>query len=154
MATMARSLRLAILVIPAVVGCHGDSELLYPVAGKITLDDQPFTAATTTVLFKPDAARGNTSRVEPVGMVDSNGTYILYSNQRNGSPPGWYKVLVTATSDDQIKRRAGARALRPSPQTLLPAKYGSPDTTPLAIEVVPSSAAGAYDLKLKKTPTR
>jgi len=66
---MARSLRLAILVIPAVVGCHSDSEVLYPVAGKITLDDQPFPPATTPVLFKPDAVRGNTSRVEPSILI-------------------------------------------------------------------------------------
>jgi hypothetical protein len=154
MAMFANSLRFAILVIPAVVGCHGDSELLYPVSGRISLDDESFTAATTAVHFKPDAARGNMSRLEPAGMVDGDGTYTLFTNGRRGSPPGWYKVVVTATSDVQIKQRAGSRPLRPAPQSLLPAKYGMPDSTPLVIEVVPSPTSGAYDLKLRKNPSR
>jgi len=154
MVKMARSLRLAILVVPAAIGCHGGSESLCPVAGKITLDDESFTAATTTVLFKPDAARGNTSRLEPVGKLESDGQYTLFTNGHKGAPPGWYKVIVTATGDELTKRRSGSHPLRPAPQSLLSPKYGSAESTPLAIEVVASPAAGAYDLNLKKNPSR
>jgi hypothetical protein len=119
-----------------------------PVAGKVTLDDRPLSATTTIVLFKPNAAKGNTSSFEPTGTVDAQGNYNLATRGKKGAPPGWYKVTVTATelrSDAATDRH---RHSRPSPRSLLPARYGVAGTTTLEVEVVEKPETGAYDLKL------
>jgi hypothetical protein len=130
-------------------GC-GDSSGVgktLPVTGKITLDDGPLTATNTMVLFKPDSRRGNNSPFEPAGAVDSQGNYTLVTKGKNGAPPGWYKVTVTATEPRGAEEK-GPRNHRPGPKSLLPAKYGQAATTTVAIEVVENPASGAYDVKL------
>jgi hypothetical protein len=130
-------------------GC-GDSSGVgktFAVTGKVTLDDGPMTAPNTIVLFKPDAGRGNTSPFEPAGTVDGQGSYTLVTKGKNGAPPGWYKVIVTANEPRGADEK-GPRNHRPGPRSLLPAKYGQAATTTVAIEVVENPAAGAYDVKL------
>jgi hypothetical protein len=118
-----------------------------PVAGKVTLDEQPVTATSTIILFKPDAERGNASPFEPTGTVDREGNYTLSTKGKKGAPPGWYKVVITATEPRGPDER-GPRNHRPGPRSVLPARYGHPATTTVAIEVVESPTAGAYDVKL------
>jgi hypothetical protein len=133
------------------VGCGDDSEVgrTLPVTGSVTLDGTPLTESSTVILFKPDAARGNTSLFEPAGTVDSQGVYRLTTKGKKGAPPGWYKVVVTA-----IDSRAGRDAShhRPAAKSLVAAAYGQAATTPLAVEVVEDPAFGAYDLKLSASP--
>lgn len=130
-------------------GCADTSGVgkTFPVAGKVTLDDQPVTAASTIVLFKPDPARGNTSPFEPTASVDGQGNYTLSTKGKSGAPPGWYKVVVTATEPRGADEK-GPRNHRPGPRSLLPAVYGQAATTTVAFEVVESPAPGAYDVKL------
>ena len=129
-------------------GCGDDSGVgtTYPVRGTILLNNEPFTASTTVIVFKPNAARGNKTAFEPAGKVDEDGNYTLLTKNRSGAPPGWYKVVVAATGEP----RKGATKHRPSPQSLLPAKYGQAKTTPLEVEVVETPSDGAYDLKLTR----
>jgi hypothetical protein len=119
-----------------------------PVRGTITLDGAPVTAPSTVVLFKPDTAKGNQSPFEPVGTVDGQGRYTLSTRGKKGAPPGWYKVIVSAT-DGRLSPATKDR--HPAPKSLLPAPYGHEKTTPLAVEVVEDPAAAAYDLKLTST---
>jgi hypothetical protein len=147
----ARRLRHAtflLLVSWPTLGCGDDSGVgkTYPVAGKVTLDDEPLTAMSGTVLFKPDASKGNTSSFEPVGNLDEQGNYTLNTKGKKGAPPGWYKVIVTATGE-MLPAKGN---VHPRPKSLVPAKYGQDKTTNLFIEVVDDPAAGAYDLKLTK----
>jgi len=130
-------------------GCFDPSGAVktFPVAGKITLDDKPVTATSTIVLFKPDAGRRNTSPFEPTGTVDGAGNYRLVTKGKNGAPPGWYKVVVTATEPRGAEEK-GPRNHRPGPRSVLPARYGQAATTTVAIEVVEHPAPGAYDVKL------
>jgi hypothetical protein len=129
-------------------GCGDDSGVgtTYPVRGKILLNNEPFTASTTVIVFKPNAARGNKTALEPAGKIDDDGNYTLLTKGRSGAPPGWYKVVVAATGEP----RKGATKHRPAPQSLLPAKYGQAKTTPLEVEVVENPSDGAYDLKLTR----
>ena len=122
---------------------------LFPVAGRITVNGEPLVAPTAMILFKPDAGRGNQSPFEPAGTPDAEGRYTLSTRGKPGAPPGWYKVIVTATTLEADAPQ-GKRAGRPHPKSLAPAKYGQAHTTDLAVEVVESPAPGAYDLKLAR----
>jgi hypothetical protein len=143
----------AVLLNLAAGGCQDKSGVgkTVPVTGKITLDDQPLTADSTVVLFKPDASKGNTSAFEPTGTVDENGTYTLSTKGKAGAPPGWYKVVVTAVAEPpEHPKTPGKPPHRPVARSLVPAKYGQAKTSGLAIEVVENPVPGAYDLKLRK----
>jgi hypothetical protein len=139
---------LVLAVIPA-TGC-GDSSGVgrtYPVAGKVMLDAQPLISESGVVLFHPDQTRGNQSRFEPAGNIDEEGTYALMTKGKEGAPAGWYKIVVTALGD--TPEHAKSPRHRPVARSLVPSKYGSATSSDLAVEVVASPEAGAYDLNLK-----
>ena len=141
-----------LLAVIPLLGC-GDSSgvgVTFPVSGKVTFNNEPLTAKTTMVLFKPDASKGNTSLFEPAGTVDAGGNYKLTTQGKNGAPPGWYQVVVTAREDAAPVHPKGPKQHRPVAKSLLPSKYGQPKTSGLAIEVVEKPDPGAYDLKLSK----
>jgi hypothetical protein len=132
-------------------GC-GDSAGVgktFPVVGRITINEEPLTAKSTVVLFKPDASKGNTSTFESIGTVDENGDYTLLTIGKKGAPPGWYKVVVTATESSPVHPNS-PQGHHPVAQSLVPAKYGQEKTSDLSIEVVENPLPGAYDLKLTK----
>jgi hypothetical protein len=134
-----------------VTGC-GDSSGVgrtYPVAGKATLNNEPLTAQNAVILFKPDKSKWNTSSFEPAGTVDENGNYTLTTKGKQGAPPGWYKVVVTA-SEAPPEHPKTPQHHRPVARSLVPAKYGQDKTSDLSIEVVENPSPGAYDLKLTK----
>jgi hypothetical protein len=139
----------ALFLAMAASGCGDASGVgrTVPVMGKVTLNDVPFTAKTTVILFKPDASKGNTSPFEPVGTVDAEGNYTLTTKGKNGAPPGWYKVVVTAREEAAPVQ---PKTPKQHARSLLPAKYGRAETSGLSIEVVENPAPGAYDLKLSK----
>jgi hypothetical protein len=142
----------ALLVGVPASGC-GDSSGVgrtVPVIGKVTLDNVPLTSKTTIVLFKPDASRGNTSPFEPTGTVDAEGNYKLTTKGKNGAPPGWYKVVVTAREDAEPVHPKTRQPHRPVARSLLSVKYGKAETSGLSLEVVENPAPAAYDLKLSK----
>ncbi len=137
-----------LLLLPA--GCSDSSGVgrTHPVSGQITLDNKPLSATTSIILFKPDADRGNTSPFEPTGTIDAQGNYTLVTSGKKGAPPGWYKVVVTATEPRGGGEYKGPRNHRPTPRSILPARYGQAATSQLAIEVVENPKPGAYDLAL------
>ncbi len=141
-----------VVLLSLAAGCGGGAGVgkTYPVRGTITVNNEPLTAKTTVILFKPDAAKGNTSPFEPAGTVNKAGQYTLSTNGRKGAPPGWYKVAVTATAPPDLDSKAGTRNHHPMPRSLVAAKYGQPKTSDLAVEVVENPAPGAYDLKLAR----
>lgn len=143
--------RTACLVAVLAAGCSGDSGVgvTFPVAGKITIDNEPLTVRGTVVLFQPDASRGNTSPFDAVGTVDETGAYKLATKGKSGAAPGWYKVVVTATSSS-AEHAKSPHGSRPAPKSLLPAKYGLASTSDLSVEVVEEPAPGAYDLRLTR----
>jgi hypothetical protein len=119
----------------------------YPVAGAVTLGGQPLAAETAMILFVPDGSKGNNGRFQPSGSVGSDGRYELYTNGKQGAPPGWYHVVVTAY-DGRPEHPQGPHRRRPVARSLVPAKYGTAETTDLVVEVVPSPAPNAYDFGL------
>lgn len=147
------ALVLAALVAGALASGCGDASGVgrtVPVRGKVTVGDVPLTAKSTVLLFKPDAAKGNTSPFEPTGTVDEKGNYQLTTKGKNGAPPGWYKVVVTAREDAAPVHAKSPKQHRPVARSLLSVKYGTAESSGLSIEVVENPAPGAYDLKLAK----
>jgi hypothetical protein len=146
--TMRRKMAIFPLLTFFLLGC-GDSSGVgktFPVSGRITFKDQPWVAETTMIVLKPDRSKGNKTPFEPLGVVDEQGIYTVTTKGKDGAPPGWYKVLVTAAGDYQEHPKAKNR--HPGPRSLLPAKYGQEKTSDLAVEVVERPAPNAYDLKL------
>ena len=126
-----------------IAGCSGaKTEKLSPVAGKVTVDGAPLT--TGGVTFHPDAAKGNQTPHIPVGTIDAQGNYKLISATKEGAPPGWYKVTVSAQEPIDPKNPYAP------PKHLINPKFNDANTSAIEIEVVASPAAGAYDIKLAK----
>jgi hypothetical protein len=61
---------------------------------------------------------------------------------KEGAPPGWYKVTVTAQEPIDPQNPYAA------PRNLISTKWSDVATSGLEIEVVGNPVAGAYDLKL------
>ena len=138
---------LAALAALALFGCGDDGVgKTHPVGGKVLLDGKAVKVKSGYVMFKPDAQKGNPTKFEPTGQIDPDGSYVLYTQTRRGAPPGWYKVIVTASGDPPGPTKGGKS--RPVAGSLVPAKYGQEKTTPLSVEVVASPGAGAYDLNV------
>src|SRR5262249_21050575 len=128
------------------VGCGkgaGDGGLTL-VAGKVTVDGKPL--GTGAVTFHPDAAKGNTTPHIPVGVLDAEGNYKLVSGTREGAPPGWYKVTVSAQEPADEKNPYAP------PKSIINRKFGDVQTSGLAAQVVENPAPGAYDFKVTKYP--
>jgi hypothetical protein len=131
-------LRVALAALLAcTVGCWGKTEVpVYPVEGKVTVENVPLTSG--IVGFLPDAGKGNTSRVQTWGTLDEKGEYTVSTEGRAGAPLGFYKVIVIVTTPPE------------EPNVPLPhAKYKTVATTDLHIEVTETADKGAYDLHLK-----
>jgi len=134
------------VLIAAVIGCGGGDGgpgHLVPVQGRVMLGDKPLT--TGTVIFRPDASKGNPSQQEPRGQIDADGNYKLLTAQKEGAAPGWYKVGVIATRQPTDPKNPYAL-----PQSLIPTIYNDPERSRLVKEVVEKPGPGAYDLRIGK----
>ena len=125
----------------AVAGCGAGGPPMVPVEGLVTVGGKPLASGTGTVIFHPDAARGNASKEEPRGVLDAEGRYRLRTGARDGASPGWYRVAVTA-----------AKQLDPNnpyfTDWLIPQRYIDPKTSNLSVQVVEAPGPDDYDLKL------
>jgi hypothetical protein len=131
----------SLLALVALAGGCG-SESLVPVKGKVTVDGAPLT--TGSLVFKPDAAKGNASKFDSSSEISADGSYSLFTRQKEGAPPGWYKVGVVAQGPANPADPYSAQ------KSLIAERYNNPDASGLAVEVAASPPAGAYDLKLAK----
>lgn len=128
-----------------VVGCSDSGGVkLLPVAGKVTVDGKPLTTGTGKLSCRP--VKGSATAQQPAADIEEDGTYRLATDGMEGAPPGRYQVLVVDVEPIDPKSRFpyGPR------KTHVNSKYSDPKKSDLHIEVVPSPAPGAYDLKLTK----
>jgi hypothetical protein len=123
-------------------GCGEKEEnlVLVPVAGKVAIDRTPMPSGVVT--FFPDDSKGNKAKKVPSGTIQSDGTYKLQTDQKDGAPVGWYKVTVVPSN----YAAAGAPPVKAPPPYF--SDFQSLAKTPLVIEVKESAPAGAYDIKL------
>jgi hypothetical protein len=127
-------------LVVAAPGCGKADPNLVQVEGNVVVGTKPLT--TGTVIFYPDATKGNDSKDEPRGTIEPNGRYRLQNGVKQGITPGWYKVTVSA-----------AKQLDPNnyyiTDWLIPVRYVDPKSSNLRLEVVAKAAPGAYDIKLE-----
>ena len=134
---------LGALALTSVVGCGGVRRL--PVTGTVTVDGKPINGG--QLVFTPDSAKGNTSRivcVSPVkdGHCDLETNGVTPSESGSGVPLGWYKVHYRVLQESTKKH--------PAPWINVHEKYMSATTTPLQVEVKDNPDPGAYDFKMTK----
>jgi len=131
-------------------GCTSSKVVVpVPVAGVVKVDGKPLDIGWVT--FHPDESRGNLSTHLSFGEIKKDGSYELTTNTKPGAPPGFYKVVVSATNDPIPLKPPITEDGKPwQPRWLTHEKYTRPETTDLKIEVVESPAARAYDLELSK----
>jgi hypothetical protein len=131
-----------VLIGTFVVGCDRSGVgRVVPVKGIVTIDGKPLT--TGSLVFKPDAGKGNQSTFEPAGQIGADGSYELFTGPKEGAPLGWYNIGVVAQELNAADPYA-------APKSLIPAKYADAVSSGVAIEVVENPAAGAYDIRLTK----
>jgi len=136
----------------ATAGC-GDEPDVVPVSGRVTVDGEPLRSRGGVVNFVPDKAKGNTTTLEPAGVLDEDGNFtVYYATKKKGAPTGWYKVQVTAMPPgDQPFSMPGSKGRGPKPpKPLFNWRFTRAADSGLAVEVVRNPAPGAYDLKLTR----
>ncbi len=163
------SLLVAVPVAAAVVGCGDSSGLArrYPVSGTVTYNGKPLQRG--TISFAPADGKGRAA-----GGTITDGRYSLTTHDPDdGALPGKYKVGILAKEADSSKVDLKIKKLRGGPATeaekkamaavypqkvaaraaataknLIPARYSSPETSGLAVEVKEQSNTGV-DFELK-----
>jgi hypothetical protein len=121
------------------LGCTS-SEHLAPVSGKVTIKGEALTLG--TVVFYPDAAKGNTRTGELRGSLNAQGVYEIKTGDRAGAPLGWYKVAVFALKPPSADDKG-------QPEFLADPRYQDPEKSGLAVQVVDNPAADSYDFDLR-----
>lgn len=130
-----------LMVLPG-CGTRSGAGKLVPVIGKVSFEGDALT--TGSLSFRPDGNKGNTSKVEPFGTIGPDGTYKLFTAQKEGAPTGWYKVIVVVDTPSNPKDPYSM------PRSVIHKKYRDPKTTDLSVEVVENAAPGTYDLTVTK----
>jgi hypothetical protein len=135
-----------------ILGCGDDSGLAkrYPVSGTVNYNGKP--VAQGRIDFVP--AKGGEGRAASGDITD--GSYSLTTaTASDGAIPGSYKVTVVAKERPATKAASkfgGAPSqqevvrLNKETKSLVPAKYGDPQTSPLTAEVKAESATMNFEL--------
>jgi hypothetical protein len=132
------------LLLAALVGCSGGHGTA-SVAGTVTYKNQPVDGA--AVIFHPQdgapAARPAQGRTDSAGHFSLT-TYFGPDDQPAGALPGEYKVTVT-----KIDEPTGAFDPHkdPPPKNHLPAKYMTPQKSPLTATIKPGTNRPEFKLE-------
>jgi hypothetical protein len=150
------------LLLAVAVGCSDGWPKLVPVSGKVTLDGKPL--AYKSVYFHPEKGTPGTGAAT---TTKEDGSYTLLAI-RNGAlktlpgvPAGAYRVVISEPMipiepPPAAEGPAGAPPPAVGPpapsrkRPVIPARYNTPETTPLRAEVPP--AGGTIDLLLTSRP--
>jgi hypothetical protein len=139
-----------VLAALALVGCGKSNPFgAVPVSGKVTYRGQPVDQAIVT--FAPE---GDTRPATAITVAD--GSFNLMTLDAEGAMPGRYVALVRKTEipPEPAQGTSMEEALKlnarppPAPKSLLPAKYGDAQRSPLKFEVK-NGADNRFDLMLE-----
>ncbi|MFO0790243.1 MAG: hypothetical protein U0805_12390 [Pirellulales bacterium] len=126
-----------LLLAAAIAGCSGKPDR-GKIAGIVKVDGQP--ASGVQLIFYPVGGTPEFQRVRPMGLSQSDGTFIVNTTGGgDGAPPGQYKVLLSWAAPARGPARDGA----PTPGgDRLQGRYNNPETTPFNVEI----KSGSNDL--------
>jgi hypothetical protein len=149
---------LAALLAAALAGCGG-SDKPVPVTGKVTVNGAPVAGAGVT--FHPQDGKGRPA----TGETDQNGTYHLTTiNPSDGALPGEYRVTLVWDEPQHpyLQLRDGApqkeslradyekwKATHKTQPSPIPAKYGTPGSTPLTQKVPAANGKADFEVPAK-----
>ena len=138
---------LGLLGLIALVGCNRSNPALSPVAGVVTLNNQPIAGA--QVRFLPQA---DTPGHGGVGITEADGSYAVIahrSSNRKGLPPGDYKVVVSRLlMPDGTPPPPGTATINSPVKESVPDPYCKQNDTPLTVTI--GEDAVTFDIPLKK----
>ena len=112
----------ALALLSLAAGCGGSDLEFAEVRGKVLLNGQPLTKG--SVVTSPASGRGS------FGIIQSDGAFELISGREPGALIGTHKVSVVATEGG-----GGEGAEAEQGRSILPARYNSPQTSGLSLEV-------------------
>ena len=146
------SLLLSLALLPCLASCtSGETgppkEVVAPVSGTLTYQGQPL--AYHAITFLPADGRR-----PAIAVTDEQGTFRMTTNEEgDGAPPGHNKVGVAFAgppSDAPPGQEVPIDnpADMPKPKVKIPAKYHSPETSGLTVEV-PEHGLTDYKLELE-----
>ncbi len=126
-------------------GCRPSGEALVPVSGKITYGGGPWPCA--GMLFFTPAQSADAVTVRPGwARFAVDGTFHATSfNEGDGLFPGRYRVAVRCWPPSAASGEAPAQAVSP-----VDAKYGSPETSGLEVEIKPGERSVSVELNVPK----
>jgi hypothetical protein len=132
-------------------GCGKDAPRLVPVAGTVTVAEQPIPAG--SIQFRADVTRGNNSMEVPVGVIQPDGRFELSTGGKKGAPAGWWKVVVHADNFQMIEPPPSpVWPLFPEgwqpPKTLVHERYLNPGTSDVSVEIRADDPSHRYEVKL------
>jgi predicted small lipoprotein YifL len=108
----------------AAAGCGSKGPELYPVSGKVLVNNKP--AEHATVVLHP--VNGSPDLPKPRGTVGPDGSFALTTHSAgDGAPPGEYRVTVELW----LSSGKGDEG----PTSRLPAKYAKPERSGLTASV-------------------
>jgi hypothetical protein len=111
----------------SLASCSGPAAR-YPVQGQVLVGDQP--VADALVVFHPQFETPP-GQPKPLGITDAEGKFQLTTLQTNDCAwPGNYRITVELRQE----RLSGEEVVRDGP-SILPARYGKPETTPFKFSV-------------------
>lgn len=120
------------------LGCGSDNGLV-PVRGTVLLDDKPLEGA--AVMFQPPG-----SGVPATGVTDAKGEFELVTGTAKGAAIGQNSISVVKQVNVASNRKTEESEIVPM-KMLTPAKYASPQTSGLSVEV--KRGMEPVELKLK-----
>jgi len=139
---------LLILLGSLVVGCSKSTEqVTQPVDGILTMDGSPLAGASIT--FVPASSEGTVA----AGSTDAEGKFkvqTVHGAPDGGTTPGEYRVTVTKIEAVPTGRKTtnseGETIEETTERSVVPAIYGSTETTPLGVTITKGKNAVTLEL--------
>ncbi|MDY3554022.1 hypothetical protein R5W24_003139 [Gemmata sp. JC717] len=133
----------------ALTGCGGGGPKLYPLSGRVLLNDTPIAPKDKEIAFvefTADKGAGNTSAHLPRGTIGPDGVYTVSTNNQPGIEAGAWTARVVYNKPDEVGLKKSAYA---PPVSLIAAKFSDFGASGFKVTAGPD-APKAPDIKVSK----
>jgi hypothetical protein len=131
---------LAIFTATLLSGCGGKSSgSMVPLSGKVFVGSEQIMSGNVTLI---PTESGSANRALSAGQI-KNGVYTIYTDGKEGAPPGKYKITVTP----EMKPSADGK----KPEPPWDPKYSDQKETTLTVDLVEGQPQKEHNLSLSKS---